>query len=1006
VFVGARNRGVPGSGYVDLFRGDTWKALIEEIERLDAQCRAIAELITHDKILAFIESPSQKTERAIVMFNLPKPVSNDLLRRRTKLLNRLYTCPYRDRKDINPERAPGTCEWFAEHEYFRDWKAASESRMLWVSADPGAGKSVLAKYLVDDVCPSTPDRTTSYFFFKDGFNDQRSASAAMCAILRQVLEQNSELMDESTMAKFEADGDYLLNSFSRLFDILLEAATKVETEVICLFDALDECNEEDCRQVTSTLAKFYKNPPDHSRLKFIITSRPYTRIQRSLQPLENSLPTIHLRGDDESNTERISGEIGIVIRHRLQDIAQIQLLEAKEISLLEESLLTWQHRTYLWVKLAIDFIESRLESPTEENVKTIFSSIPEKLDGLYEKILEQSANKERARKAFHIIFGAYRPLSLSEMSGALCVESHHQNTSQTCQEPIKRFPSYLREICGLFVTIVDGNVYLLHETAREFLAYRTGREALQSTWLHSIKPKESHFIMAKACVWYLLLEDLNSPDAHMSAFREYALIHWSRHVGECEEEHFCGIDSFGNNMVSLCKTIASNDMTKRRWMWRLSHARHTNGEERYWVRKHRMALEMYRDLDDLSPLTFATQFGLKLAVSKLLLEDPRSGYKVCASGRTALWWAACYGHTDIIRLLLSKYTDSEYAGIALNWRQEGDTPLVVAIRKRHKAAVAALLRDPRTSFAAPCGTMPKWKPVHYAANDEDLFQLLLADQRTFSDFTDEDQHILLEKVFESGSVERFKSLLHDGRFENGFCSADPQDGRTLFCKLADLSSNTGYGVSGAVCVDMMRLLLETYRIDVAKPDHKNRSPVSWAAGNRSDTTVLSYLLFELHLEPDDLDDQDRSPLSYSAELKGFKAVEKMKVLFQTNRVNVNSVDSHGRTPLMIAADISHLDSRKYCSAYHTGNKAAFFLLNHEADINIRDNRGRTVLTYATGGNALGLVKDLIKRGAAVNLKDIDGRTALSFAAQFASPEVVAVLLNAENERLDVFGSGT
>ncbi|KAK1724921.1 uncharacterized protein BDZ83DRAFT_719521 [Colletotrichum acutatum] len=460
----------------DMFRGDTWKALIEEIERLDAQCRAIAELITHDKILTFVELPSQKTEPAIVTFNLPKPVSNDLLRRRTKLLNRLYTCLYRDRKDINPERAPGTCEWFTEHEYFRDWIVASESRMLWVSADPGAGKSVLARYLVDDVCPSTPDRTTSYFFFKDGFDDQRSASTAMCAVLRQILEQNSELMEESTVAKFEADGNHLLNSFSRLFDVLLEAAMKVETEVTCLFDAPDECNGDDCRQVTSTLAKFYKNPPDHSRLKFIITSRLYTRIQRSLQPLKTSLPTIHLRGDDESNTERISGEIGIVIRHRLQGIAQIQLLEAKEVNLLEESLLTWQHRTYLWVKLAIDFIESRLESPTQENVEIIFNSVPEKLDGLYEKILEQSANKERARKAFHIILGAYRPLSLSEISGALCVESHHQYTSQTCQEPIKKFPSYLREICGLFVTIVDGNVYLLHETAREFLAYRPGHK--------------------------------------------------------------------------------------------------------------------------------------------------------------------------------------------------------------------------------------------------------------------------------------------------------------------------------------------------------------------------------------------------------------------------------------------------------------------------------------------------------------------------------------------------
>ena len=64
-----------------------------------------------------------------------------------EILKRLHKSPYRDRKERNPDRVLGTCEWFIAHELFRDWQESKSSRMLWVSADPGCGKSVLAKYL-------------------------------------------------------------------------------------------------------------------------------------------------------------------------------------------------------------------------------------------------------------------------------------------------------------------------------------------------------------------------------------------------------------------------------------------------------------------------------------------------------------------------------------------------------------------------------------------------------------------------------------------------------------------------------------------------------------------------------------------------------------------------------------------------------------------------------------------------------------------------------------------
>src|SRR5467141_1103712 len=133
-----------------------------------------------------------------------------------EILKRLHKSPYRDRKERNPDRVPGTCEWFVAHELFRDWQESKSSRMLWVSADPGCGKSVLAKYLVDSVLASTEARTTCYFFFKDDFEDQRSIVCALCCILRQIFQQKRILLSEKIFEQFEMDGEMFTSSFNEL----------------------------------------------------------------------------------------------------------------------------------------------------------------------------------------------------------------------------------------------------------------------------------------------------------------------------------------------------------------------------------------------------------------------------------------------------------------------------------------------------------------------------------------------------------------------------------------------------------------------------------------------------------------------------------------------------------------------------------------------------------------------------------------------------------------------
>lgn len=73
-----------------------------------------------------------------------------------------YTSLYQNHKEINLSRVRDTCKWFLDHPIFKQWKCSSHDELLWLSAKPGCGKSVLSKALIDDRL--VDDRSAMYSF--------------------------------------------------------------------------------------------------------------------------------------------------------------------------------------------------------------------------------------------------------------------------------------------------------------------------------------------------------------------------------------------------------------------------------------------------------------------------------------------------------------------------------------------------------------------------------------------------------------------------------------------------------------------------------------------------------------------------------------------------------------------------------------------------------------------------------------------------------------------------
>ena len=517
---------------------DGWDSMLESVKQLATNCEILAKIID-------TEDRRKRMERLETVFTNQNKEIEELLRvsqvedtryRQTHLaelkiareeetawqhmaeesrcFESLRTTDYLFHKEKNPDQIPGTCQWFLNHPRYQEW-CRKEGSWLWVTADPGCGKSVLSRFLIDHCLRSPTDKigadSVCYFFFKDDSEENKSATHAMCAILHQLFSQKGQLVRHALPA-FRLNGKKLAQLFDELWDILVSAAGDPEAgTTFCVLDALDECSESTRTILIRKLAKHYSERKSASRLQFLVTSRPNTPIGDQFWQHNIDPASIQLMGENEAEVEAISVEIGLVIEEKVKQFNNLRRRKGVDddthVEILDH-LNSIENRTYLWVSLIFPELE-RNAGLSKKRLLAVIHTIPSTVDEAYEKILAHSNDYDQARKLLHIVVAAKRPLTLAEMNLALAIGPDHRRTAEIDLEPDKYFQVTVRELCGLFVSIRDSKIYLIHQTAKEFLI---GVESEDLTldhgkpWKSSLDPDESDLLLAKACIYYLSLE--------------------------------------------------------------------------------------------------------------------------------------------------------------------------------------------------------------------------------------------------------------------------------------------------------------------------------------------------------------------------------------------------------------------------------------------------------------------------------------------------------------------
>ena len=975
----------------DVLKAGDWSDRIKSIQKLDVRCRQLTDVIAARR--------SQQWEQE------ERHWQNDLLRqpredRQKHNIRTLYS-NYEAYKNVNPHPVKGTCKWLLDHTDFLAWRESQTSSIIWVTADPGCGKSVLSKHLIDRkgeiLTANVKSPTICYFFFKDGDEGRVDGAQAMCALLHQLFLQQP-ILYKYAEESFEHKGEKFLADFDALWSIFTKAATDESNgEVICLFDALDECREQSRKAIIAKLVDLYQHvkskPNQLPMLKFLVTSRPYSNIERAFKELTDEFPQVRLAGEDES--ESISHEIDLVIEAKVKEIGKRLDLEQSTQSFLLARLLKIGHRTYLWLHLIFQELESQIET-TRDQLEATIEEIPETVELAYTAILNKIKVGDRAKaaKLLHIVLGAARPLRIEEINEAMAVKEGCCSYEDLQLWQAEKCKPTVTHLCGLFLRVIDSKVYLIHQTAREFLMYQDveGEVAkilspslyLSGRWKQSFFPVESDVVLTKICVWYLQLKEFegfkapndkrrftdykNDPQVAMYrdkySFIDYAANHWTTHFSPAVVLN----DPSIVNIVAA-KTYNTRSQAFHLWL--------CLAEQIFYS-----ITPFARELQEWTGLMAASYFGHEVVVERLLGQANQQVSFESQNGGNALSLAAGQGHEAVVRVLLKQ--DNEI-------KRHMNTALPEATVNGHIAIVQLLLeagagiefRDGHGNYL-----------LHIAAScdSEAIVQLLLeagaeVDSKNLKDQTP------LQIAAQNGHETIIITLLQAGADVN----SEDMFGRTslypasYYCRSEiveillesgaknKINSNSEWGTALHAaarndCEILIQSLLEA-GAKIEPRDKEGKTPLHIAANEGREAVIK--ILLEAGAEVDPKDIWENTPL-HKAAFHGREAA--IKALLESG-AEINARDNRGQIPL-------HL-------AIYTRNEAVIeLLLNSGAEFDLKDGFGETPLHIAVKFDEEAMIRSLLKAGSRVHTRDCSGRTPLWRAVSTGHKNVIKVLLEA------------
>jgi ankyrin repeat protein len=830
-----------------------------------------------------------------------------------------------------------TCGWLLSTSEYRDWLDAARipehHGFLWIKGKPGTGKSTLMKFALANARRTMSDTTVvAFFFHARGEEMEKSTLGTYRSLLLQLLESLPKLQssfDSLRIPDEKASIDYHWDEES--LQLVFEQAVRRlgKSPVICFIDALDECEEQQVRNMITFFEQLGKLSIEiGARLQVCFSSRHYPNIT-----VERGLSLV------------VEGQAG-----HSQDIInyvkdKLRIGESRIARQIREDLLAKASGVFMWAVIVVDILRKEYDRGRMHAMKKRLAEIPDSLHELFYDILTRdSRNTDELVQCCQWVLYAKELLRPEQLYYAILAGVEPDaievwDSEELTKECIDRFILDASKGLTQSTSSESSKVQFIHESVRDFFYKENGLSIIWPALKINFEG-QSHDRLKQSCLNYLnwAFESLSSDsdignvwkrslnesvsNSNSIPLMSYVVQNTLYHADKAEGARISQRDfiqcfpwkqwttlhnilettnkyaSTTSNLYILAEQNMSNLVRTHpsaKSCFNLSKEHYGapflaaianrsidaanafidvlyegDDKKNYMHVRSRWSVHRfkYTGKDIVSHLT---TIGNQ-AIFEVALRAYEANINTCEYSRsTHFLLAAANGHLGTVQGLLETRT------VNVNARaDDGSTALSLAVENGHGDTVKLLLRTPGIDMNVKNNRGVSLLVIAVAREDKATIEMLLETGEIDVNARDEKGSTSLLLVTESANEEILKLLLDTGKVQ-----INEKGGPFRATALSRATKRRHHGI--------VKLLLSNSEVDVNVKDNTGNTPLLQAVGY-GDTDIVKLLLSNDEIDRDRKNYAGKTALLRANELGHQEIVE---LLLNASSINVRGKNTDG-----------------------------------------------------------------------------------------------------------------
>ncbi|KAI1500507.1 hypothetical protein F5X99DRAFT_386226 [Biscogniauxia marginata] len=368
---------------------------------------------------------------------------------------------------------PNTCSWMTREDAWKQWlnghnMLGEYRRFIWIHGIPGAGKTVLASYLIEEAANFCHSHGYAYYYclYSRG---QDETAPLLKWVLNLLSRQAGRLVPTKLHAAYQAERAL---SIRDLLDCLEEISHQF-TRVYIIVDAVDESQPRDL--LLKTLSEIGTSER-FSNVSLLFTSRKENDIMETIHGVQDFCFEISM------SNKNVRDDIKSFIHAQLKKGTAWRRWDDAFLNEIEDRLVQEARGMFRWAVCQLDVLK---QQRTKEGILEALRTLPADIFATYERILTNIPKRDRefARTALALICSDTSEIPTAEILVAACLYN----------VPFGDIGNYtvatLHEICGCLIHLSKlrntpashfnrGNeekdfhqVTLAHYTVKEYLFF-------------------------------------------------------------------------------------------------------------------------------------------------------------------------------------------------------------------------------------------------------------------------------------------------------------------------------------------------------------------------------------------------------------------------------------------------------------------------------------------------------------------------------------------------------